>query len=62
MGAVCNNFSNNIPVNAIITETLSFLAMDVLDGTGTSILNSKSALQSITSLAVAGLALAAVGV
>jgi hypothetical protein len=62
VGAVCNNFSNNIPVNAIIQETLSFLAMDVLDGTGSSILDSNSALQSITSLAVAGLALAAVGV
>lgn len=61
-GCVAANYSQNIPVNQIVTETISFQALDVLDSTGTSILNSNSALQSITSLALAGTALSALGV
>jgi hypothetical protein len=62
IGCVANRYAENIPVNAIIQETIDFLAMDVLNGLGVSILNSNSALQDITSLAIAGLSLAAVGV
>lgn len=61
IGCVANGFTQNIPVNAIITENITFQAMDVLDSTGQSILNGNFALQAITSLALAGLGLSAVG-
>jgi hypothetical protein len=61
IGCVCNNYGQNVPVNAIITETIAFLAMDVLDSTGMSILNGNFALQSVTSLALAGAALNTAG-
>lgn len=58
---VASNFSQNVPVNAIITEDITFLAMDILDNTGQSILNGNFALQSVTSLAIADTALNVVG-
>ena len=58
---VASNYSQNVPVNAIITENLTFLAMDVLDPTGTSILNGNFALQNVTSLALSGASLNVVG-
>lgn len=43
VGCVCTTSGQNIPANAIITETLSFQAMDVLDSSGKTILTSTSA-------------------
>ena len=39
VGAKCQNFSENIPANAPVRDTLSFLAMDVIDPNGDSILD-----------------------
>lgn len=39
VGAVASNFNENIPANQPVTDTISFLALDVLDDTGQSILN-----------------------
>lgn len=61
IGCVCANYSQNIPANAIVTQTLSFKAMDVLDTTGQSVLNGNFALQDVTQLALAGTALSAIG-
>jgi hypothetical protein len=47
---VASNFSMNVPVNAIITENISFQAMDVLDNTGQSILNGNFALTAVNSV------------
>lgn len=60
-GCVAQNYSQNVPANAIVTENISFLAMDVLDSTGQSILNGNFALQNVTSLALAGAALNTAG-
>lgn len=54
VGCTANNFSETIATNAIIMDSVSFLALDVLDNTGTSILQSNS-VYTIPSLA-AGLA------
>jgi len=40
VGCVASNFNENIPANRPITDAVTFLAMDVLDSTGQSILNS----------------------
>ena len=61
-GAVAQTFNQNIPTNAIVTESLSFLAMDVLDNTGQSILNSNSALQNINQLIAIGAGLNTAGI
>lgn len=45
VGCVASNFSENIPQNQPITDTITFLALDVLDQTGQSILNVGSAYQ-----------------
>jgi hypothetical protein len=47
---VCANFSMNVPTNAIITENISFQAMDVLDPTGQSVLNGNFALTAVNSV------------
>jgi hypothetical protein len=44
VGAVASNFSENIPANQPISDSITFMAMDVLDKTGQSILNVGSAL------------------
>ena len=43
VGCVASNFSENIPANQPISDSITFLAMDVLDQTGQSILNVASA-------------------
>lgn len=45
VGAVASNFSENIPANQPITDTVAFMALDVLDDTGQSILNVGNAYQ-----------------
>lgn len=45
IGCVASNFNVNIPANQPVTESITFMAQDVLDATGISILNSNSALQ-----------------
>jgi hypothetical protein len=62
IGCVANGYSQNVPVNSIITENITFQALDVLDALGQSILNGNFALQSITSIALAGATLNTVGV
>jgi hypothetical protein len=62
IGCVANGFSQNVPVNAIVTENITFQAMDVLDSTGQSILNGNFALQAITDLSLLGLGLNTAGV
>lgn len=61
-GAVAQTFNQNIPTNAIVTEALAFLAMDVLDNTGQSILNSNSALNNINQLIAIGAGLNTAGI
>ena len=61
VGCVANGYSQNVPVNAIITENITFQAMDVLDSTGQSILNGNFALQSITALSIGALSASATG-
>lgn len=58
---VANNYNQNVPTNAIITQTVTFQAMDVLDSTGQSILNGNFAIQSLGTLAAAGIALNTLG-
>lgn len=43
VGAVASNFSENIPANQPISDSITFLAIDVLDESGQSILNVASA-------------------
>lgn len=54
VGSVAQNFSQNIAANQPITESIAFLAMDVLDDTGTSVLNTNSAFSVPSALAAAG--------
>ena len=42
VGCTSNSFSETIATNAIIMDSVSFLALDVLDNTGTSIMASNS--------------------
>ena len=44
VGCVASNFSESIPTNQPISDTVTFLALDVLDTSGQSILNGPSAL------------------
>jgi hypothetical protein len=44
MGCTASNFAENIPTNQVITDAITFLAMDVYGSTGQSILNSNSVL------------------
>jgi hypothetical protein len=45
VGAVAGNFSENIPANQPIADSVTFLALDVLDPSGQSICNVGSAFQ-----------------
>jgi hypothetical protein len=56
-GAVAQNFNLNIPANQPITESVSFLALDILNAAGVSILNSNSAIQTVEQAALMGTAL-----
>jgi len=61
ISCVAANFNQNVPANAVITETINFQAMDVLDSTGQSILNGNFALTNVAALATEGVALNSVG-
>jgi hypothetical protein len=54
VGCVASNFSQNIAANQPVTESLAFLAMDVLDAAGDSVLNTNSAFNVSSVLAAAG--------
>jgi hypothetical protein len=43
VGAVAGNTNQNIATNQLVTQGISFLALDVLDSDGNSVLNSNSA-------------------
>lgn len=45
VGCVANNFSENIPANQPISDSITFTAIDVLDSTGQSIVNVGNAYQ-----------------
>lgn len=51
---VASNFSQNIAANQPISESIAFLAMNVLDDTGASVLNTNSAFNTPSALAAAG--------
>ena len=51
VGCVASDYNSNISANQPITSSISFLAMDILDPLGVSILNSNSALNVATTLA-----------
>ncbi len=54
VGCVAQNFSQSIPANAPVSESISFLAMDVLDSSGVSILNAPTNAYSVpTQLGIA---------
>lgn len=61
IGCVAADFRQNVPANQIVTETISFEAMDVLGPNGVSVLNGNFALQSIAALATEGIALNTAG-
>ena len=61
VGCVAVNYNQNVPTNSIISETLTFNAMDVLDNTGQSILNSNSIQTALATLAAAGIGLNTLG-
>ena len=48
VGCVASNFNENIPSNRPITDAITFLAMDVLNSNGQSILNQGNAYQVAT--------------
>lgn len=45
VGCVCSDFNESIGANRPVTDTITFLAMDVLDPSGVSILNGPNAIQ-----------------
>lgn len=52
VGAVADNFNESIAANRPITDAITFAAMDVLDQTGTSILNGPNAFAVPTTLGI----------
>lgn len=44
VGCVATNHNLNIPANAVVTETVNFLSMDVLDNNGNSVLEGQNAI------------------
>lgn len=46
VGCVATNHNLNIPANAVVTETVNFLARDVLDPLGNTVLTGQNALKS----------------
>lgn len=57
VGSVATNFNLNVPANQPITQSVSFQALDILNGAGVSILNSNQAIQTIEQAALLGTAL-----
>lgn len=56
VGAKCQNFSESIPANAPIRDSYSFLAMDVLDPDGNSVMDTG---ENAIDIAAAGVSIAA---
>lgn len=55
VGCKCSTFSENVPANAIVRDSYSFLAMDVVDPNGNSIMDTgENALTVASAAAVAG--------
>jgi hypothetical protein len=54
IGCVSSSFDENIPANQPVSDALTFLAMDVLDQDGNSLLNIPGAFQLPSTTAVAG--------
>jgi hypothetical protein len=62
VGAKCQNFAESIPTNAPIRDTYSFMAMNVLNSAGESIVNTgENALSIATAVASAGTAAGTLG-
>lgn len=55
VGCKCQNFAESVPANAPVRDTYSFLAMDVLDTKGDSILNTGENALAIPAVAAAAL-------
>jgi hypothetical protein len=53
VGCTAQNTNQNLPANQPVTSSISFLAMDILDPLGVSILNSNSVLQGAFAVASA---------
>ena len=53
VGAVAGDYNSNIAANQPVTSSISFLAMDILDPLGSSILNSNSVIQVASTVASA---------
>ena len=56
VGCKCSNFSQNVPANAIVRDSYSFLAMDVLDPNGNSIMDTGENALAVASAAVSTVA------
>lgn len=56
VGSVMSSYSSSVATNSIVISSVSFLAMDVLDNQGNSILNSNSAFSLASLIASAGTA------
>jgi len=58
----CQNFAESIPANAPVRDTYSFLAMDVLNNVGVSVLNTgENAISVASAIASAGAAAGTIG-
>ncbi len=58
VGCKAQNYSQNIPTNSVIQETVSFLALDVLNGAGESIMDSAlNAIEVLSNLATGAVTL-----
>jgi hypothetical protein len=53
VGCVAGDYNSNISANQPVTSSISFLAMDILDPLGSSILNSNSVIQVASTIASA---------
>ncbi len=63
VGCKCQNFAQSIPTNAPMRDTYSFLAMDVLNAQGNSILNTgENAISIATAVASTALATGSLGI
>lgn len=54
VGSVAQNFSESIPANQVVTDAITFLALDVLNASGQSILNVGNAYQFPSNAGVGG--------
>lgn len=63
VGCKCQNFAQSVPTNAPMRDTYSFLAMDVLNAQGNSILNTgENAISIATAVASTALAAGSLGI